>query len=66
MAKEFKVTVEKMTYYSGIVKVTAQNPRKAQSKVDKLIYTGKLQTTMVEWGDPDYEDGSFKTTGDVD
>lgn len=65
MAKEFNVTVEKMQYLSGVVKVTAQNFRKAISKVDKLINTGKLQTTMIEWGDPDYEDGSFTTTGDV-
>lgn len=64
--KTFNVTVEKTQYLSGIVKVPAQNPRKAISKVEKLINNGKLQTTDVEWGDPDYNDGSFKTTGDVD
>ena len=63
--KEFEVTVEKMQYLSGVVKVTAQNPDAAIKKIQDKIYSGKLQTTMIEWGDPDYEDGSFTTTGDV-
>ena len=65
MAKKFNVTVEKMQYLLGDVKVTAQNYNEAISKVDKLIRTGNLQITQVDWGDPDYEDGSFKTTGDI-
>ena len=62
---KFQVTVEKTMYCSGVVEVTAKTSEEALAKVEKKIESGKLQTTNVKWDDPEYEDGSFKTTGDV-
>jgi len=62
---KFKVTVEKTLYCSGVVEVDARNSDEAFKKVSKLIQSGKLQTTMVNWDDPEYQDGTFQTTGDI-
>ena len=63
--KKFDVTVEKLLYCSGVIKVKAKNFDMALKKVSKKIQSGKLQTTTVNWGDPEYQDGTFQTTGDV-
>lgn len=63
---EFSVSVEKRLYCTGAVKVMAQTPDEAEEKVKARITKGTLQTTEVEWDDPEYEDGSFDTTGDVE
>ena len=63
--KEFDVTVEKTLYCSGVIKVKAKNSDEALKKVSGQIQSGKLQTTAVNWGDPEYQDGTFQTTGDV-
>ena len=62
---KFSVTVEKKLYCSGTVEVTAKNATAAQDKIDTRIRTGKLQTTSIDWNEPEYEDGSFRTTGDI-
>jgi len=63
---KYKVTVEKTQTCSGIVEVEADGPVAAQEAVDRDIESGKLQTTAVNWDDTDYNDGSFKTTGDIE
>jgi hypothetical protein len=63
----FKVSVEKRLYCTGTVEVTADNAEEAVKKVDDQINSGDLQTSSVDtWDDPEYEDCSFQTTGDVD
>lgn len=66
MQKKFKVSVEKRMYATGIVEVSARTPELAQTKVEKMIMEGKLQTNDIEWSEPEYEDCSLFTTGDVD
>lgn len=63
--KEFEVTVEKTLYCSGTIKVKAKNSEAALKQVSDKINSGKLQTTHIEWGDSEYQDGTFQTTGDV-
>ena len=65
--KNFNVTVEKMYRVSGVITVKANSPEEANDKIDDKILSGKLQTNdpKINWGDMDYEDSSFKTTGDV-
>ena len=63
---KFNVSVEKRMYATGSVSVTAKDADSAIRKVRTLIDQGKLQTTSVEWNEPEYEDSSFDTTGDVD
>jgi hypothetical protein len=63
---KFKVSVEKKEYRTGSVTVNANNADAAIEKVKNRIDKGKLQTTDIEWGDAQYEDCSFATTGDVD
>ena len=64
--KEFDVSVQKQMTCTGSVKVQAENGVDAIRKVKEQIRNGKLDTSSVEWGDPEYEDCSFDTTGDVD
>jgi len=63
---KYKVTVEKTQTCSGIIEVEAHGPVDAQDQVDRDIQSGTLQTTAVNWDDPEYDDGSFKTTGDTE
>lgn len=63
---KYKVTVEKTQTLSGIVEVEAADATAAQEAVDRDIQSGKLQTTAVSWDDPEYDDCSFQTTGDVE
>lgn len=63
---KFNVSVEKRMYATGSVSVTARDADGAIRKVRTLIDQGKLQTTSVEWNEPQYEDSSFDATGDVD
>lgn len=62
--KEFDVTVEKTMYVSGVIRVMARNAMAALKKVQTKIASGTLQYTDVTWGDLEYQDGSFQTTGD--
>lgn len=63
---KFKVSVEKRMYCTGAVEVEAQDADAALEEVQGRINMGTLQTTAVEWNDPEYEDCSLTTTGDVD
>ena len=63
---KFEVSVEKRMYATGVVVVDCDGPDEAIDLVESQIASGLLQTTSVEWGDPQYEDSSFATTGDVD
>ena len=63
---KYKVTVEKTQTCSGIVEVEADGPVAAQEAVDQDIQSGKIQTTAVSWDDPEYDDGTFQTTGDIE
>lgn len=63
---KFKVSVEKTMYTTGAVEVEANTEEEAIKKIEGQIDIGELQTTSVEWDDLQYEDCSFKTTGDVE
>ena len=72
---KYQVSVEKRLYCTGTVEVSAKDPEAAIKKVRTMIDKGTLQTTQVEWSDPEYdatgervrrEDSSFDVTGDVD
>jgi hypothetical protein len=63
---KYQVTVEKTQTCSGIVEVEADGPVAAQEAVDRDIQSGKLQTAAIDWDEPQYEELSFQTTGDVD
>jgi hypothetical protein len=65
MAK-FKVSVEKVCRQTGAIEVDAADAAQAIGAVQIMISKGKLQTTEIEWDDPEYVDDSFTTTGDVD
>jgi hypothetical protein len=62
----FLVSVEKRMYATGAIKVIAENADQAIEATQAMIDQGKLQTTEIEWSNPQYEDCSFTTTGDVD
>jgi predicted transglutaminase-like cysteine proteinase len=64
--KTFQVSVERKLYVTGHVKVLARDEFAALRTINNKIAKGTLQTTDVEWGEPEYEDHSFDTTGDVD
>lgn len=66
MSKTYKVSVEKRLYCTGVVVTAAKDADNAIKQVRALIDKGELQTTQVEWSDPEYEDSSFDATGDVD
>ena len=64
---KYTVSVEKSMYVTGTVTVSnCESPQQAIDLVEGRIDTGDLQTTDVTWGDPQYEDNTFATTGDVD
>jgi hypothetical protein len=63
--KTYIVSVEKRMYAKGTFALEAHNADHAIRKVNDLITSGKLQTTGIEWDDPEYEDDTFMPTGDV-
>jgi hypothetical protein len=63
---KYQVSVEKRLYCTGSIEVSAKNPDEAIKKVRTQINKGTLQSTQIEWSDPEYEDSSFDATGDVD
>jgi hypothetical protein len=63
---KFNVSVEKRLYCTGNIEVEANDSDDALCQVSNKISLGELQTTDIEWGDPEYEDSSFQTTGDVE
>ncbi len=64
--KPFKVSVERKLYVTGYVKVRAPDAAGALAFVNHQIDRGVIQTTDAEWDEPEYEDHSFITTGDVE
>jgi len=64
--KKYKVTVEKIMWYTGSVEVTAPNPDAAEAKVKKMIDSHDLEMDTVTWNEGSFEEGTFRTTGDVD
>lgn len=62
---KFEVTVEKTMTCSGIIEVEAVDADAALKQISDRINSGKLQTTAINWDDPEYDDNSFQTTGDV-
>ena len=64
--KKYKVFVEKKMYAIGTVKVDAANECDAIDDVRDRIASRNIQTTDVEWYNPQYDDHSFDATGDVD
>lgn len=63
---KFIVSVEKRLYATGTVEINCDTIEHAIELVESKIDNGELQTTAIEWDDPQYEDMSFMTTGDVD
>lgn len=64
---KFKVSVEKRLYVTGTVIVDCDDADTAVDMVANQIMRDELQTTDIkDWGDPQYEDCPFSTTGDVD
>ena len=63
---KYSVSVEKRMYVTGTVKIEHGSEQEAVELVQSQIDKGTLQTTDVEWDEPQYEDFSFFTTGDVD
>jgi hypothetical protein len=63
---KFEVPVEKRMCATGKVSVDCDNAEQAVKMVQNQIDTGVLQTTMIEWDEPQYEDCSFTTTDEVD
>lgn len=64
--KTWKVGVEKRLYATGAVKIEARTAEEAERKVRDNIFFGKLQTTEVNWEDPQYEAFSFDVVGDTE
>jgi hypothetical protein len=64
--KKFKVSVERKLYVTGFVEVEATDEQAAYRDVANRIDNGKIQTTSVDWSEPEYEDYSFEATGDVE
>ena len=63
---KYEVSVEKRMYSTGKVTVECETPDQAIELVEDQINNGLLQTTSVNWSEPEYEDDTFVTTGDVD
>ena len=63
---KFDVSVEKRMYCTGMYSIDADTPNEAIEKVEAMINTGELQTTTIEWTEPEYEDMTFTTMGDVE
>lgn len=63
--KTYDVEVQKYMYAIGTVRVEAEDEQAARDQTEARILAGKLQTTAVKWDDPEYEDCSFETTGEV-
>jgi hypothetical protein len=64
--KTCKVSVERRLRVTGHVEVLARDEFAALRTINNKIAKGTLQTTDVEWGEPEYEDHSFDTTGHVE
>jgi ABC-type uncharacterized transport system ATPase subunit len=62
---KYQVSVEKRLYCTGTIEVSAKDPQAAIKAVREKINKGTLQTTQVEWSDPEYEDDSLKCYGEV-
>jgi hypothetical protein len=63
---KYAVSVEKRMYATGTVIVDCDNEDQAVEMVQNQIDNDDLKTTDIEWDEPEYEDCSFTTTGDVE
>lgn len=63
--KTFEVEVQKRLFCLGTVKVIANTKEEAISQIQDRIDEGKLQTTKIDWTEPEYEYCSFETTGEA-
>lgn len=63
---KYSVTVEKKMYLTGAVDVDADSPDQAIAIVQARIESNELLMENVSWNDPQYEEGSFFATDDVD
>jgi len=61
----YEVQVEKKMRAIGTVFVECDDDQQAIAMVRDQIQTGDLQTTHVQWQDPEYEDESFEVTNEV-
>jgi hypothetical protein len=59
---KYEVGVTKRMYTNGFVTVHCDKPGEAIAIVQNQINKGILQSSMVEWDEPEYEDCSFVTT----
>jgi hypothetical protein len=64
--KLFDVSVERGMYCTGKVRVEAEDADGAEEEVKRRIRKMELREEDVEWGEPQDEDCSFQSTGDVD
>ena len=67
---KYIVSVEKQARITGGILVWAETPEQAQIIIDNRMKNKEkpLQTDDgdIEWGDYEYTDGTFQTTGDVE
>lgn len=63
---KYSVSVEKTTRSTGSVTVDCDTAEQALELVQRQIGSGELKPHNVEWDEPEFEDFSFNTTGDVD
>lgn len=61
----FTVDVKKCMYAIGTVEINCLHSDQAIDTVQHQIDSGTLKTTDIKWGDSQYEDCSFETTGDI-
>jgi hypothetical protein len=57
---KYQVMVEKQMLVTGVVEVESTSSGDAVFQVSRRIYKGELQTTDVQWDDPEYIDHTFK------
>lgn len=62
----YSVGVEKYMRCTGRIAVLAESEDEALDIAADSIDTGVLQTTDVPWGESEYEDLSFSTTGEIE
>jgi len=62
----YLVQVEKQKYFTGAVSVQAESMNGAIAKTQERINTGALQSSGIDWNEGEYEDNTFKTTGDAE
>ena len=62
----FRVYVEKMMLVSGVIEIKASSAQAAEEKALKMIKKMQTNDARIEWDEPEYVDGTFTVTGDID